>query len=72
MDTLFWVSILVVLYVYAGYPALLAVWSVLAARPVRARAPHERRAWPAVSVIVAARNEAHRIDGRIRNLLQQA
>jgi biofilm PGA synthesis N-glycosyltransferase PgaC len=71
METLFWVSVLVVAYVYAGYPALLALWARVAGRPARKRAVHESRAWPAVSVIVAARNEGARLPRRIANLLEQ-
>jgi cellulose synthase/poly-beta-1,6-N-acetylglucosamine synthase-like glycosyltransferase len=71
METLFWVSVLVVAYVYAGYPALLAVWARLAGRPVRKRPAGGIGPWPAVSVIVAARNEGARLPRRIANLLDQ-
>lgn len=71
METLFWASLLFVLYVYAGYPLLLAVWSRAAARPWR-RAPQTGQSWPTLSVVIAARNEAHRLPRRINNLLQQS
>ena len=64
MELLFWGSLGIVLYVYAGYPAVLAVWSRLARR---ARVS-ERDATPAVSVVIAARNEAERLPGRLENL----
>ena len=70
MESLFWVSTLVVLYVYAGYPALLAIWARVAGRPARKRLPGDARPWPSLSIIVAARNEAARLPGRIANLLE--
>lgn len=70
METLFWVSALVIAYVYAGYPLLLAVWARAAGRPARKRPYDEGRHWPAVSIILAARNEAGRLPGRIANLLE--
>jgi biofilm PGA synthesis N-glycosyltransferase PgaC len=71
METLFWVSVFVVAYVHLGYPLLLAVWSAAAARPVRKRRFSEAKDWPAVSVIVAAHNEAIRLRARVTNLLDQ-
>jgi biofilm PGA synthesis N-glycosyltransferase PgaC len=70
MRALFWGSAFLIVYVYAGYPALLAIWARLAGRR---RAPSfDRRdegTWPGVSIIVAARNEASRLDARLENLL---
>jgi biofilm PGA synthesis N-glycosyltransferase PgaC len=71
METLFWTSVLVVVYVYAGYPLLLAAWSAAAGRPVRKRAVTDARGWPSVSVVVAAHNEGMRLPARVSNLLQQ-
>lgn len=70
MLVLFWISAAVVVYVYAGYPGLLALWARLAERcPRRAEfAPGE---WPAISIVVAVRNEAARLPARVENLLQQ-
>jgi cellulose synthase/poly-beta-1,6-N-acetylglucosamine synthase-like glycosyltransferase len=62
---LFWMSLGVVLYVYVGYPALLAVWARIRPR-THLRSDTLR---PTVSVVVAARNEAERLPGRIGNLL---
>jgi poly-beta-1,6-N-acetyl-D-glucosamine synthase len=70
METLFLVSALVIGYVYAGYPALLALWARVAGRPARKRTPGDPRPWPSVSIVVAARNEAARLPGRIANLLE--
>lgn len=71
MSILFWTSVLVAAYIYVGYPALLAVWARFASRPVRKRTPGTPGVWPAVSVVVAARNEAARLPDRVRNLLEQ-
>ena len=68
MEILFWTSALVIAYVYAGYPAVLAVWARLRPRPPRA-AGYAAGRWPALSIIVAARNEAARLPGRLDNLL---
>jgi biofilm PGA synthesis N-glycosyltransferase PgaC len=71
METLFWASVLLVAYVYAGYPLLLAMWSAIAGRPVRKGVFPTGRNWPAVSVIVAAHNEGARLPARVANLLDQ-
>jgi len=71
MERIFWASILTVAYVYLGYPMLLAIWSSMASRPVRKQRTLPWPAWPSVSVIVAARNEADRLPARVRNLLDQ-
>ncbi len=61
---IFWLSALLTVYVYAGYPTLLAVLRRIAKRPV-AKAPVE----PTVSLLVAAYNEADVIEEKIRNAL---
>jgi cellulose synthase/poly-beta-1,6-N-acetylglucosamine synthase-like glycosyltransferase len=61
--TIFWLSGAVVVYVYIGYPLLLAVWSRLRPRPVH---PHFTE--PPVSVIVAVRDEAEALERKIANL----
>jgi poly-beta-1,6-N-acetyl-D-glucosamine synthase len=68
METLFWASVVLVAYVYAGYPLLLAVWSRVAGRPPRSASADTCR-YPSVSVVIAARNEAQRLAPRIHNLL---
>jgi cellulose synthase/poly-beta-1,6-N-acetylglucosamine synthase-like glycosyltransferase len=69
METVFWASVAFVLYVYAGYPLLLA----LGVRTPQVRMRRQRRAdsrsLPGVSIILAARNEAARLPARIDNLL---
>ena len=63
MKWLFWVSVGVVTYAYAGYPLLLYLRSRWLVRPVHA-APGE----PSVSIVVAVRNEAAIIAAKLQNL----
>jgi poly-beta-1,6-N-acetyl-D-glucosamine synthase len=70
MTTLFWISALLVVYVYAGYPCLVAGWARAAGRPWR-RTPFGEGRWPSISIIVAVRNEARRLPARVANLLEQ-
>jgi biofilm PGA synthesis N-glycosyltransferase PgaC len=67
MTLLFWGTVGAIVYVYVGYPALLRAWSRLRTRPVRIAAAGAHA--PGVSIVIAARNEAARLPGRIRNLL---
>jgi len=64
MAIVFWISALAVAYVYAGYPAILALWARLRPRPVR-----KGQVLPPVTIVIAARNEAARLGARIDNLL---
>ena len=61
---LFWCSLLLVLYTYFGYPALLFLVSLLRRRPVR-----KDDITPSVSVIIAVHNEEKIIREKIRNTL---
>jgi cellulose synthase/poly-beta-1,6-N-acetylglucosamine synthase-like glycosyltransferase len=70
MTVLFWISALIVGYVYVGYPCLLAVWARIADRRPRA-VPFQAGGWPSISIVIAVRNEAHRLPSRVRNLLEQ-
>lgn len=60
----FWVSMVLLAYIYFGYPLLAVVRAKLTARP-RLRRPVE----PFVSIVVIAHNEEERIAARIENLL---
>jgi len=66
MELVFWLSCAFVVYVYAAYPLLLAVWARVRPRPVVANGG----APPAISIVIAARNEAARLPVRLDNLLQ--
>src|SRR5688572_8144166 len=70
MRTIFWASVVVIVYVYVGYPLLLAVWARLARR--RRQTVAGVSSWPAISIVLAARNEARRLPERIANLLEVA
>jgi cellulose synthase/poly-beta-1,6-N-acetylglucosamine synthase-like glycosyltransferase len=71
MEALFWLSVGLIAYVYAGYPALLKVWSLFASTPYPGDvgAGPTDATLPGVSVILAARNEALRLPARVDNLL---
>lgn len=68
MTLLFWLSALLIVYVYMGYPVLLAVWTMKWRRPIK-RNGRRVHPLPGVSIVVAAKNEAHRLPARIANLL---
>ena len=61
---LFWASIALVAYTYAGYPLLLMLRARLAPRPFRAAESE-----PRVSLIVCAHNEVEGIARKVENLL---
>src|SRR5262245_4630219 len=67
MRAVFWWSAVVILYVYAGYPVLLALWArlVQGRRSIRGVSS----ALPGVSIVIAARNEGDRLPARLDNLL---
>jgi cellulose synthase/poly-beta-1,6-N-acetylglucosamine synthase-like glycosyltransferase len=65
MTWLFWACLVMVVFTYAGYPLWLKVRSRWRARPLRA-APCE----PSVSFVIAARNEAAALPGKLRTLEQ--
>ncbi len=60
----FWIANFLLVYTHVGYPMLLWAWAAL-----RARESHAARFEPTVSILVAAYNEAARIQERIENLL---
>ncbi|MGC8793989.1 MAG: glycosyltransferase family 2 protein [Bryobacteraceae bacterium] len=64
-ETLWWVGALWLAYVYAGYPALLALLGLVA----RVRTAAREDYLPSVSVLIAARNEEKDIGWKIRQTL---
>jgi glycosyltransferase involved in cell wall biosynthesis len=64
MTYVFWVCLALILYVYVGYPALLASGVLGKRRPV-----HVAGAMPTISVIVPAHNEEKTIQSKLSNLL---
>jgi cellulose synthase/poly-beta-1,6-N-acetylglucosamine synthase-like glycosyltransferase len=66
-ELIFWACLSLVVYVYAGYPALVWAASKLIGQDVTPPAPAD--VLPVVSIIVAAHNEESVIEERITNLL---
>ncbi len=65
----FWGSLALVVYVYIGYPVLIALWSRV--RPAPGRATQSNAATlPFVTVIIPAHNEERWIRRKIENTLQ--
>ncbi len=64
MTILFWALLTLVVYAYLGYPLVLWVLAKAAGRRVR-----KGKIEPAVSIIIAARNEADKIREKINNTL---
>jgi cellulose synthase/poly-beta-1,6-N-acetylglucosamine synthase-like glycosyltransferase len=72
MEALFWAAAGFVLYVYAGYPLVLGVWAKLASTRLPRRSTGAELAaaeLPAVTVVIAARNEAPHLPQRVDNIL---
>lgn len=71
MVLLFWLSVALVFYVYAGYPLLLTAWTRVRSRSRRRGDPPAMpdAELPPVSIVIAARNEAQRLRARLDNLL---
>lgn len=69
MSTLFYFCVLMLVYVYAGYPVLARLLGGLVHRRVWSAAPGEHL--PTVTVLIAAYNEAAHIAATVRNKLDQ-
>jgi poly-beta-1,6-N-acetyl-D-glucosamine synthase len=67
MKIIFWLSIIFIVYTYAGYPILLFIWSKL--NPTKVDKA-ELTSLPFVSIIISARNEENSIANRLDNLLE--
>lgn len=66
MAYLFWISMAVLLYCYAGYPLQLWLQVRIAPRPIE-----KHPITPEVVMIVVAHNESHRIEDKIKTCLAQ-
>ncbi len=64
----FWLSVALILYVYVGYPVLVAWMARIRARPVN-RQSSQAAELPVVTVIIAAYNEERWIERKIENTL---
>jgi len=63
-EVIFWVSLILVAYTYAGYPVLIWAASRLFPNPVK-----KGRITPSVSIVIAAYNEEKYIERKIENCL---
>lgn len=59
-----WLSLVLVVYAYAGYPAILAVIALIRTKPVR-----KAEITPSVTFVITAYNEESRLDDKLRNTL---
>lgn len=64
MKILFWASILIILYVYIGYPLLIYVLSLCYKKPLGGK-----YIYPTVSLLIAAYNEEKNIENKIQSVL---
>lgn len=66
VECLFWGSLALLAYTYAGYPIVCWIWGRLFPRPIRSLAGSLRSP---LTVILVAYNEESRIEARLRNLV---
>ena len=64
MKAVFWISLILIIYTYFGYPLLLALFAGLARKK-----HYEKKEYPSVSLIIAAYNEDDMIARKIENSL---
>lgn len=66
IETIFWIALIAVIYIYLGYPLIAAGIAKLLNRKVK------KEPWtPSVTVIIAAYNEQDVIEATVRNKLDQ-
>ena len=65
MKILFWLSLIGVLYTYAGYPAVIWLLACLRPRPIKSA-----RITPSVSIVLAVHNGAALLRAKIEHLLK--
>ena len=64
-----WISLAIILYTYAGYPIIIAMFARLRSKPWRREAwPHESRPEP-ISVVMAVHNGAAMLPEQLKHLL---
>ena len=66
VETIFWLSLTLLIYIYAGYPILLALLS-----RIKKNAPNKIEFTPSVSILIAAYNEEKDIVATLKNKIQQ-
>lgn len=65
MKILFWVTFILIVYTYIGYPVLVYILSQCYRKPLRGK-----YLYPTVSILVSAYNEEKNIEQKLRNLLK--
>ncbi len=65
-ETIFWASVLLLFYIYIGYPLLLALLKIIFVRPARSDENYE----PTVALIISAFNEQEVIEDKLKNSLE--
>jgi cellulose synthase/poly-beta-1,6-N-acetylglucosamine synthase-like glycosyltransferase len=65
MKILFWCSFSLILFAYAGYPIWLYLRARFSPRPVR-----QATIFPSVTILLAVRNEAKNLPGKLQNLAE--
>jgi len=65
MEFVFWVSFVVIVYVYFGYPLILMAWRRSAACGVKKSVDYE----PTVSIVIAVHNEIDNLARKLNNCL---
>lgn len=72
LQAAFWLSAGTVLWTYLGYPLAIGAWAALRPRPIAASVrDSDIVPVPSISIVLAVRNEAPRLERRIENLLDQ-
>lgn len=67
LEFLFWLSAVLIVYIYIGYPALMGLLAALKTRSMAYDDAHE----PTVSILIAAYNEANDIAATLENKVAQ-
>lgn len=67
MESLFWLSAVLLLYPYAGYPLFLWVWGLWRSKTV---VREESGEWPTVTLLIAAYNEEEGMAEKLQNSLE--
>ena len=68
LEAVFWLSAILVLWTYLGYPMAMGARAFIRPVPIRFRPSPSS---PSVSVVLAVRDEAARLEARVENLLAQ-
>ncbi len=64
-ETIFWIALASIVYVYIGYPLLLTLWVKRGHRPIRKKYQE-----PSVSIVIAMHNERTNVHARMQNCFE--